>query len=173
MAATHEQGAPVDAAALRELLDKQELSELVVRASRGIDRCDEELLLSCYHEDAFDDHGTFKGDPKGFVAYLKRRTMDPANGPLQHSLSNALFEVRGDIAYGEIYGESRWVEPDGTVQRGLCRYIDRYERRDDGVWRIAHRRVILEAARPGFDTSDFVQGTRSRSDPSYEREWDR
>ncbi len=169
MAATHERSTPDHTAQLRELLDKQELHELVLRASRAIDRCDEELLLSCYHEDAIDDHGIYKGGPSGFVAYLKRRTMDPANGPVQHAISNSLFDVRGDVAYGETYGESRWMSSDGTVQRGLCRYIDRFERRD-GSWRIAYRRVILESARPGFDASDFVQGTRDRTDPSYDRD---
>jgi ketosteroid isomerase-like protein len=169
MAATHEEGAAVDQTQLRELLDKQELADLVVRASRAIDRCDEELLLSCYHDDAFDDHGTYKGDPRGLVAYLRRRTMDPVNGPVQHAITNSLFDVRGDVAYGETYGESRWVSEDGGVQRGLCRYVDRFERRD-GMWRIAHRRVILESARPGFDTSDFVQGARDRTDPSYDRD---
>jgi ketosteroid isomerase-like protein len=154
---------------IQSLLDKQELTELVTRVSRAVDRCDEELLLSCYHPDAFDDHGTFKGNPKEFLAYLKRGTMIPTNGPVQHSLSNLLFEIDGDVAWGEIYVQSRMVNKGGKVDQGMARYIDRYERRD-GDWRIAHRRVILEAARPGFDTSAFVAGSRDRNDPSYSRE---
>jgi ketosteroid isomerase-like protein len=153
---------------LRELLDKQALTELVTRLSRAVDRCDEELLLSCYWEDALDDHGAYKGDPRGFLEHLRKRTMDPTTGPLQHAISNLLFELDGDQAYGEVYVESRAVAPDGTVQRGLARYVDRYERRD-GDWRVAHRRVILESARPGFDRSAFLQGARDRSDASYER----
>jgi hypothetical protein len=153
---------------LQELWDKQALKELIVRVARAIDRCDEELLLSCYWPDAFDDHGVYKGEPVGFLAHLRKKTMVPSNGPIQHSITNALFDVAGDSAYGESYGESRSVDADGQVSRGLARYVDRYERRN-GQWRISHRRVILESARPGFDVSDFTVGTRDRSDPSYER----
>ena len=44
--------------ALRVLLDKQEIHEVLMRYCRGIDRCDAELLHSVYHPDATDDHGT-------------------------------------------------------------------------------------------------------------------
>ena len=37
---------------LRELLDKQALTELVVRYARGVDRWDKELVLACFHPDA-------------------------------------------------------------------------------------------------------------------------
>ena len=153
---------------LRVLLDQQELASLVTRVCRAVDRCDEELLLSCYHPDAIDDHGSVKGSPTDLLAHLRKATMDPARGPVQHSVTNMLFDVRGDEAWGESYVESRVVMPDGTLQVGMGRYVDRYQRRQ-GEWRIAHRRVILEASRPGFDTSDFVQGRRDRTDPSYER----
>ena len=89
--------------------------------------------------------------------------------PGRFQSSNLLFEVDGDVAWGEIYVQSRVVTSQGEVQMGVARYIDRYERRS-GEWRIAHRRVILEAARQGFDTSAFVSGSRDRNDPSYERE---
>src|SRR6478672_11541230 len=92
---------------IRLLLVKQELAELVMTVSRAIDRCDDELLLSCYHPDAIDDHGAFKGSPAEFLAYLKAGTMDPTRGPLQHSVTNMLFDVMGDIAWGEAYVESR------------------------------------------------------------------
>src|SRR4029450_9489969 len=99
MAAVNEQGTLV-AAQLRELLDKRELTDLVARASRAIDRCDEQLLLSCYHEDAVDDHGVYKGDPTGFVAYLRRRTMDPTAGSVQHAITTSLFDARATSPTG-------------------------------------------------------------------------
>ena len=49
--------------ALRVLLDKQEIHEVLMRYCRGIDRCDAELLHSVYHPDATDDHGLFKAAP--------------------------------------------------------------------------------------------------------------
>lgn len=153
--------------AIAELLDKQDLLELVQRLSRGVDRADEDLIRSCYHPDAHDDHGAYKGGPEGLIEHLRKKTLRPDTGPLQHAISNALFEVRGDVAFGEIYVQS-FTMADGVLQHGMARYVDRYERRG-GEWRIARRRVILESARPGFDAAAFVQGARDRSDPSYER----
>ena len=50
--------------AIQELLDKQALHEIAMRYTRAIDRPDRELLLSLYHDDAIDHHGTmFKGGP--------------------------------------------------------------------------------------------------------------
>lgn len=153
---------------LRLLADKQELTDLVYRACRAVDRADGDLLLSCYWLDAVDDHGSYKGGPAGLLEHLRKRVMDPTFGPVQHSITNLLIHVDGDIAYGEAYGEGRIPRKEGGADRSLARYVDRYERRN-GEWRIIHRRVILESARPGFDTSDFAQGSRDRSDPSYER----
>ena len=39
--------------ALQILLDKQEIHEVIMRYCRAIDRCDEELLSSVYHPDAW------------------------------------------------------------------------------------------------------------------------
>ena len=42
--------------ALRVLLDKQEIHEVLMRYCRGIDRCDSELLHSVYHRPNGWDH---------------------------------------------------------------------------------------------------------------------
>lgn len=156
-------------AAVQGLLDKQALYELVIRYCRAVDRADAELFLTCYHADAHDDHGRFKGRPADFLAHLKLGTMDPKNGPVQHSISNAVFSIEGDVAYGECYFQTRSITPEGQSTASFGRYVDRFERRN-GEWRITLRRCILEYARPGFDTSDFVPGRRDRDDPSCERE---
>ena len=44
-------------ARLRELLDKQEIHEVLLRYCRGVDRCDRDMIAACYHPDAIDDHG--------------------------------------------------------------------------------------------------------------------
>ena len=153
--------------AVQQLLDKQALYELAVRLSRGVDRCDRELILSCYHADAYDDHGPYKGGPEGFADV----TIAGNKGKfVQHVISNALFEVQGDIAYGEIYTSKKSVDADGELVQGFGRYVDRYERRD-GEWRIALRRVITEWVSPklGFDVRQFLGSAQDRTDPSYER----
>ena len=42
---------------IRELLDKQEITEVMNRYLRGLDRLDADLIASVYHEDATDDRG--------------------------------------------------------------------------------------------------------------------
>lgn len=154
-------------AQLQALLDKQALLELNLRYCRAVDRCDLELLLSCFHPDATDDHGTFKGAPADvFPAILaKMRDMPPA----QHILDNALFEVDGDIAWGELYMSVREADAGpGSPPDSFGRNLDRYERRD-GEWRIAERRVIIERFFPDreVDQSRFLAGRKDRLDPSY------
>lgn len=153
---------------LQRLADERELNALLIRYCRGVDRCDEELIRSCYHPDAMDDHGAFKGSGWDFAAYI---TKAHKGRPLkQHALSNVSLEIRGDIAWGESYSEMRTTTASGELVYGFGRYIDRFERRG-GEWRIADRRVTVEgvASASGFDASDFVQGRQDRSDPSYER----
>ena len=47
------------------LLDKQEISECILRFSRGIDRHDIEVARSAFHDDARDDHGVYIGTGHG------------------------------------------------------------------------------------------------------------
>lgn len=154
-------------ARLQLLCDKQELLELNLRYCRAVDRCDIDMLLSCFHPDAVDDHGTFKGSPADvFPAILeKMRAMPPA----QHILDNALFEIEGDTAWGELYMSVRTADADAASQPdAFGRNLDRYERRD-GTWRIAERRVIIERFFPDreVDRSRFLVGRKDRLDPSY------
>ncbi len=51
---------------VRELHDKEAIRTVIATYSRGIDRRDRELLLSCYHPDAVDDHGLFVAQPEKF-----------------------------------------------------------------------------------------------------------
>ena len=46
-------------AKIQEIIDKDAIRELVASYCRAADRHDNELMRSLYHEDAFDDHGSF------------------------------------------------------------------------------------------------------------------
>ena len=37
------------------LLDERDIREVLLRYCRGVDRCDAELISSCYHADAVDE----------------------------------------------------------------------------------------------------------------------
>ena len=158
----------MDSDLFRLMADERELNQLLIRYCRGVDRCDEALLRSCYHPDSFDDHGTFKGTGWEFAADIMRR--HPAQPLGQHVLTNVTLDVRGDIAFGESYVEMRTTGADGQLVSGFGRYVDKFERRD-GEWKILHRRVTVEglSGASGFKTDDFVQGRKDRSDPSYDR----
>ena len=57
------------AEALQALLDKQAISETLLRYSRAIDRRDADLMRRVYWPDAIDDHAVFTGNVEEFIAY--------------------------------------------------------------------------------------------------------
>ena len=162
-------------AAIDELLAKQEITELLYRYCRGIDRLDWELVRSCYHDDAFDDHGIFRGSPDEFVAFFTE-FLTPLTATT-HTLGNILITVNGDVAGCESYILA-WhrVPADGDAPpRDLTasgRYVDRLERRN-GQWKIAHRTVLFDWTRiepvgEEFEVGpDAIWGRHDRSDLSY------
>jgi len=180
---------------LRVLLDKQALYELVIRYARGIDRNDKAIVLACFHPDAFLHYNTYQGNALDFYEQLWAATASGAGGiPRgQHVVTNALFEVLGDVGYGESYLECRRAGL-GTTRSGaecqatgpgfpierIGRFIDRFERRN-GEWRIAHRRVAMEwmpeeleespMGPGGYRLANFAPTRYDAGDPSYERRW--
>ena len=50
-----------------EVIAKQEITDLVGRYMRGLDRLDRDLLPSTFHDDATTDYGFFQGGPDEFV----------------------------------------------------------------------------------------------------------
>ncbi len=97
------------AAIVRELKDRQEIFDCLLRYCRGVDRCDREAVRSAYHPDAIDDHGDYVGDVEGFIDWAfdyhtryQLRTL--------HSISNHLCELDGDIgrALYRPAGAQRW-----------------------------------------------------------------
>jgi hypothetical protein len=159
-----------------ELLAKQEITDLVGRYMRGLDRLDKKLLRSTFHDDATTDYGFFKGGPDAFT--------DMAYNALQahlanhHMIGQVNIDVEGDVAFGEVYFQAfHRIVADGE-ERDLFisgRYVDRYERRG-GEWKIAFRSEVNDWARndPATDdyfaaTPDSLRGGRM-DDASYDRE---
>lgn len=167
----------VPEARIQELLDRQDIADCVTRYCRAVDRFDRELLRSVYHDDAFDDHGSFSGVRDAFIdwafAYHHEHQLSH-----HHIITNHSVELNGDQAHAETYwlffGENR-VKPD-TLAVG--RYIDRFERRD-GRWAIAERVCVTESVNQiaavdlpsGFRTVQMgnANSSRDRDDVSYLR----
>ncbi len=146
--------------AITQLIARQEIADVIYRYARGIDRMDFDLVRSCYHPDAYDDHGSMKGTVDEFIAaaasFLARWTVT------QHFMGNMLIEIDGELARAETYAVAYHRREDGAGNgkddvMGI-RYVDRFECRD-GAWKIAHRVVATEWRRV-----DAVQGARGRGE---------
>jgi 3-phenylpropionate/cinnamic acid dioxygenase small subunit len=134
---------------LQVLVDEAAIRKVLVRYARAIDRMDWDLLRSCYHEGAIDDHGLYKGEIEGFIVLLDEKlALDEST---LHFLGNQEIEVDGDVALAEtacIARHRRAATADAPASDyfGFLRYCDRFERRG-GEWRIAHRVVVYEPGR--------------------------
>ncbi len=168
-------GAP-DPSELRRLLDRQAILDCLHRYARGVDRGDEALLRSAYHEDAQEDHGAYIGGVDGLVEFLAaaHRSFEA----YQRYVTNTTIELDGDVAHVESYylcvlrrdGDGDG-EGSGLLTNG-GRYVDRFERRA-GEWRIARRVVVMEwegtvdGGAPRFPFT--VPARRDHDDVSYQR----
>ena len=157
---------------LRELLDKQAITEVIYDYARSMDRLDRDLGKACFHPDAPADYGEqmFQGTGHEFVDMC----MDAHLGFHAHShqFSNIRIWIDApDRARSETYGDVplRRYDEQGQAQaiRNLGRYVDEW-RKSDGRWRIAKRIYLTDFDQSGpsdnlFDTT----GKRDRTDPSY------
>jgi hypothetical protein len=141
-----------DQTALTTLLAKEEIRELAMLYSRGVDRKDIELLRTLYARDATDLHGKyFSGGAVDYLNFLEKSFPHmPMSG---HFICNHLVSVDGDQGEGEVYALAYHVVPDrkgGFVEDfKAVRYVDRY-RKENGRWLFASRVVEFdyESARP-------------------------
>lgn len=156
-----------------ETISKQAIYELAVRYMRGLDRWDSALLHSVFHPDATVDYGFFQGKASDFVNFaMNALSTHLAN---HHMIGQALIEVNGDQAAGEVYFQAfhrlleNGKENDFVV---VGRYVDRYERRN-GVWKMSFRSEVNDWIRtdPAIDEwgsrmPGALRGSR-RDDASY------
>ena len=155
---------------LRKMLDKQQITELLYRYCRAVDRVDEELGYTIWHDDAEADYGRiYRGSGRGFIDFVcasHRRAIVHS-----HQITNIIIEFDGDIARSEAYVTSgmRLMHAEQLQQittRG--RYLDRWSRRN-GRWGIEKRIFVLDLdeIRPAKSAFTPPAFTLDRSDPSY------
>ena len=153
-----------------------------MRYGRGVDRADEELLKSCYHADAIEEHGSaYVGPAMAYIEGAVGRIRQM--GIMAHYICNIHISLDGDLAYAEAYvltfarfnkdGESIDTFTGGRI-------CDRFERRD-GEWKIAHRKLAFDwnrdvPSKEGwclgmFDPEDpnMHMGQKNPDDLSYQR----
>lgn len=140
--------------ALETLIAKDEIRELALLYSRGVDRKDAALLRTLYTRDGIDNHDeSFRGSAEDYVAFLDASF--PHMRYSGHHMCNHLIAVDVDKGEGEgeVYAVAWHIIPDGKggwVEDVMCvRYIDHYAK-EDGRWRFARRDVSydMRTARP-------------------------
>jgi len=159
----------IDQKALATLIAKDEIRELALLYSRGVDRKDIDLLRTLYAKDATDHHGNhYSGDADGYLRFLEKAF--PHMRYSGHHICNHLICVDGDQGEGEVYALAYHLIPDGKggvlEDFAAVRYIDRY-RRQNGRWLFAKRVVAfdLRSVRP-VPTPEAASPPPAQ-DPSY------
>ena len=162
-------------ARLSRLWDEHEIKDVIHRYCRGVDRHDLGLVRRCYHSDARDEHGSFEGNVDEFLLWLESLLV--RYSWTMHCVANILIEFgdEANVAVSETYGVAMHRSPEKKAYLNLVsgfRYVDRFERREDG-WRVAHRKVVSEWSIHPPDEAwweipeHLDQGVRGASDALY------
>lgn len=158
---------------IAELKARQDIHDVLVRYCRGADLCDAELMKSCYHDDAIDDHGFFNG-PADIFTDSAVKNLSTMFSSTRHVMSNEYVEIDGDAATTETYIICllRLTNEEGVFDvTARCRYLDRFECRD-GVWKIVHRQLVSDGTRVDKVVEEYPRldqgapGARGEEDPS-------
>ena len=164
---------------IQEILDKESIRELVYTYCRAADRHDNELMRTLYHEDAYDDHGSFfKGKAMEFLDLLPE--IQKSMGILHHNVTTHNIKLSGTKAEGETYiiAFHQVLTEEGNYDVLIGgRYFDQYEKRND-VWKFSSRAVDADwvyvndpsqvnLTHPMIEGADI--GSPNKEDPSYQR----
>jgi hypothetical protein len=166
---------------LQTVVDKHEIAELLYRFARAIDRIDETLLRSVCHPDATLDFGpgVFQGAVNDYIHWILGVLNQVRSS--HHMIANVQVQLDGDVALVESYCHAhfRLDKPTGREDVFMgSRYLDRMERRPTGpagVWKIVHRKQIIDWVRTGavsdifyHQNPDALWSYRTKTDPSYQ-----
>ena len=166
------------AAELQDLCARREILRLNATYTRGLDRLMPEVVRGVFHDDAYYDCGTYTGDAAGFVKFAIGFLGEMRQS--HHQLGQALIDVKGNRASGEVYFTAfhRVVLDGNDTDLFIAgRYIDEYEDRGGG-WKIAKRCLLVDWARTEPAADGFVKATpalllglRGDRDFSHRRTW--
>jgi hypothetical protein len=134
-----------------------------MRYSRGVDRCDLDLVHSAYWPEATDLHAMPNRAPmNAYAMFAKVMPKVQKMDQTMHTLGNILIRVAGSAAFAESYFHAyHRVVDEAGARRDIVtagRYIDHMEKRD-GAWRILHRVVTVDWFREYADSADWELGT--------------
>ena len=166
---------------VQALLDKQAITETLMRYCRAVDRFDFQVLDTVFWPEARDQHVIFDGDPREFVTFV-RQFMGSCEQS-SHQITNVLIDLEGrDRARVESYV---WTFQDPPIKDGEStdlivagRYLDRFEKRGN-EWRIIDRILTVDCVQMLPSSADWgpeglyaelkTRGVRYPHDPLYTR----
>jgi SnoaL-like domain len=158
-------------AEVRDLLDKQQITESLYTYCRAVDRVDRELGYSIWHDDAVVDYGDgiYRGGARGLIDHICDSHL---KGIVHsHQITNILIELAGDHAFSESYVTSgARIMLSGTLVQITTRgrYLDQWSRRGRR-WAIDKRFFVHDfgETRPITPGPLPARFGLDRSDPSY------
>lgn len=161
---------------MQATIDRMDIMQVLARHSHGVDRCDAEVLRSCYWDDATVDYAGSSGGAHEVVTNIATnlRNMERT----LHSIGNILIDVNGDAAKSQTYCTAYHLvdgpngKPYDMVVGG--RYLDTWEKRN-GEWKMSHRLYVMDwdqnmpatRATDGMLANIKTRGARSPDDPWY------
>lgn len=134
---------PADAA-VRDLLDRDAIREVLARYAHSVDRRDLDGVAACFTADAAYRGSLGVGSIEVALTALRERMAQYAS--TMHFIGNQLIDVAGDRATSETYAIAyhQLQREDGRRNMAVgVRYLDDLLRTKDG-WRICRREVKLE-----------------------------
>lgn len=156
---------------LQAVADQQAITGLLYRYCRAVDRLDQELGYSLWHDDGTADYGSdvYQGSGRGFIDFViesHKQTLGTT-----HQVTNIIIELEGDRAASEAYHYAVIRVGQGEDFQQITvrgRYLDSWSKRD-GRWAIDHRVTVRDLAdvRPVTPMSAERSGAFNMSDISY------
>ena len=131
-------------AAVRDLLDRDAIREVVARYAHAVDRRDIDAVAACFLPGAAYKGSLGEGTIEVALEALRERLVQYSS--TMHFLGNQLIELKGDQASAETYAIAyhQMQRNDGPASMAVgVRYLDELRRTPQG-WRIWRREVKLE-----------------------------
>jgi uncharacterized protein (TIGR02246 family) len=136
-----------------EVADRLEIHELYGRAAVSFDTGDAAGFAQCFTVDGVFDSREAVTGRDALAAYVTRRFAEAPG--MAHHITNVFIDETDGGARGTAYGVILGTAPDGRLQlRTAGTYRDELVR-DDGRWRICHRRFTARL-RPGQTGADLT-----------------
>ena len=136
---------------LQRAVDQSEILELVKNWAYARDNGDWEVLASCYQPDATMHISWISDTAAAFIEGSKTMLAKTASHePGKHNIGSTRIRINGNRAAGEVHAELlRRLRRDGVDfdTQTWGRFLDLYEKREDGVWRIFKRTMVYEKDR--------------------------